>query len=132
MTAEWEAVLPEVIIKGVTGSFNDRIKLNYYLDIPEEVMADESAYVLITNESTGNSDGKLFVRDARYNREKGGYRFSVELPAKEAGDTITASVLTYARSCAVQKGTSEDIENTRNLGKALYLYNRAAVAAFGD
>ena len=90
VTAEWEAVLPEVIIKGVTGSFNDKIKMNYYLNIPEEVMEDESAYVLITNESTGHSDGKLFVRDARYNKEKGGYRFSVELPAKEASDTITA------------------------------------------
>ena len=92
VTAEWEAVLPEVIIKGVTGSFNDKIKMNYYLNIPEEVMEDESAYVLITNESTGHSDGKLFVRDARYNKEKGGYRFSVELAAKEAGDTITAKV----------------------------------------
>lgn len=55
-----------------------------------------------------------------------------DVPDSTNSYTITASVLTYARSCAVKKGTSEDIENTRNLGKALYLYNRAAVAAFGN
>ena len=41
--------------------------------------------------------------------------------------TITASALTYARSCA-----NKSDETTANLGKALYLYNRAAVAAFGE
>ena len=40
--------------------------------------------------------------------------------------TITASVLTYARACAIKSN-----ENESNLGKALYLYNKAAVAAFG-
>ena len=41
--------------------------------------------------------------------------------------TITASVLTYARTCANKKNEKEI-----NLGKTLYLYNQAAVAAFGD
>ena len=70
---------PVVIISGVTGSFNDRIKLNYYL-----------------------SDGTNTY-------------------------TITASVLTYARSCAIKSS-----EKDSSLGKALYLYNQAAVAAFGE
>ena len=39
--------------------------------------------------------------------------------------TITMSVLTYARSCA---GKAE--KEVSDLGKALYLYNQAAVAAF--
>ena len=39
---------------------------------------------------------------------------------------ITASVLTYARACALQSN-----EKVSNLGKALYLYNKAAVEAFG-
>ena len=43
--------------------------------------------------------------------------------------TITASVLTYARSCVVKENGPEAVVN---LGKALYLYNRAAVAAFGE
>ena len=41
--------------------------------------------------------------------------------------TITASVLTYARSCAIRSNEAES-----NLGKTLYLYNQAAVAAFGE
>ena len=39
--------------------------------------------------------------------------------------TITASVLTYARSCAFKNNETE-----RNLGKALYLYSEAAKEAF--
>ena len=39
--------------------------------------------------------------------------------------TIEASVLTYARSCANKSGKTES-----DLGKALYLYNKAAVEAF--
>ena len=45
----------------------------------------------------------------------------------ESTYTITASVLTYARSCLIKTD-----ENVINLGKALYLYNRAAIAAFGE
>ena len=90
VTAEWETA-SAVFIKGVTGSFNDKIKLNYYLDIPEEVMADENAYVTISNESTGK-DVALPVKDAPFNKEKGGYKFSIPLAAKEASDIITAKV----------------------------------------
>ena len=36
-------------------------------------------------------------------------------------------VTTYARSCLIKTD-----ENVINLGKALYLYNRAAIAAFGE
>ena len=39
--------------------------------------------------------------------------------------SITASVLTYARSCAIKSNKKES-----DLGKALYLYNQAAVSAF--
>ena len=42
--------------------------------------------------------------------------------------TITASVLTYARSCVI----TENNKKISNLGKTLYLYNKAAVDAFGD
>ena len=90
VTAEWEAA-SAVTIKGVTGSFNDKIKLNYYLDIPEEVMEDENAYVTITNERT-NAEITLLLKNAPFNQAKGGYKFSIALAAKEASDTITAKV----------------------------------------
>ena len=41
--------------------------------------------------------------------------------------TITASVLTFARAIANKSNIAYS-----NLGKALYLYNKAAVAAFGE
>ena len=41
--------------------------------------------------------------------------------------TISASVLTYARSEAIKSA-----DRDTKLGKALYLYNQAAVAAFGE
>ena len=41
--------------------------------------------------------------------------------------TISASVLTYARSCAIKSKEEES-----NLGKALYLYNQAASALFAN
>ena len=42
--------------------------------------------------------------------------------------TVTASVLTYARSCALYGSNETEI----NLGKTLYRYNQAAVTAFGQ
>ena len=41
--------------------------------------------------------------------------------------TLSASALTYARSCVIRSDEKEI-----NLGKTLYLYNKAAVAAFGN
>ena len=41
--------------------------------------------------------------------------------------TITASVLTYVRSCALKAD-----QKVSDLGKALYLYNKAACEAFGE
>ena len=91
ITAECEES-KAVTVEGVTGSFNDKIKLNYYLNIPDDVRADENACVKITNENTGKGV-TLPVGDAVFDEEKGGYKFSIPLAAKEASDTITAKVL---------------------------------------
>ena len=83
----------EVIIKGVTGSFNDRIKLNYYLRIPASLRADPNAKVVVKSEENTDRTVTLPVSEAEeYDDEKGGYKFSIELAAKEASDTITAKV----------------------------------------
>ena len=87
-----EALLTEkpapCVIKGVSGSFNDKIKLNYYFDIPESVVDEGGAYVIITNGATAEAvtlpvDKAVFV-------EGKGFKFSIPLAAKEASDTITA------------------------------------------
>ena len=83
----------EVIIKGVTGSFDDRIKLNYYLRIPASLRADPNAKVVVKSEENTDRTVTLPVSEAEeYDDEKGGYKFSIELAAKEASDTITAKV----------------------------------------
>ena len=89
LTAAWRD-LPTVTINGVTGSFNDKIKLNFCFDLPEAVLADEAAYVTLTNGNSGKTVTVL-VKDAEFAADKG-YKFSIPLAAKEAGDTITARV----------------------------------------
>ncbi len=89
MTAVWKD-LPVVIVNGVTGSFRDRIKLNFYFDIPDDVLADEGAYVTLTNEKSG-SVTTVSVGEAEFIQGSGS-KFSVMLAAKEASDTITAKV----------------------------------------
>ena len=56
--------------------------------------------------------------------------FGTDDPNETNTYTITASVLTYARSCAIRD--SKKYKKECDLGKALYLYNKAAIAAFGE
>ena len=81
----------EVRINGVSASFNDRIKVNYYFDIPEDLLADEGAYVILNNEDSDDDPIILPVAGAEHVEGKG-YRFSIPVVAKEASDTITARV----------------------------------------
>ena len=78
-----------VIVNGVTGSFRDKINLNYYFDFPESVLADKKAYVTLTREN--RTPVNLLIKDAFHDPVKG-YKFSIPLAAKEASDTITAKV----------------------------------------
>ncbi len=83
-------VPPVITINGVSGSFNEKIKLNFYFDIPETFLEDEDAYVTLTNEATGYSVN-LPIAEAEQVEGKGS-KFSIPLAAKEASDTITARV----------------------------------------
>ena len=90
-----EALLTEkpapCVINGVSGTFNDKIKLNYYFDIPESVVDEGGAYVTITNDVNDETPDAvtLPVEEADFVEGKG-FRFSIPLAAKEASDTITA------------------------------------------
>ena len=101
---------PVVRINGVTGSFNDRIKLNYYFDIPEEVLADEDAYVTLTNETTEKTE-TLLIKDAEYVTDKG-YKFSIPLAAKEASDTITARAFNGQENALTIRGKTSGSDYT--------------------
>ena len=103
--------VPFVRIVGISGSFNDKIKMNYYFDIPEDVRADEGAYVNLTNGSTGETL-TLLVREAQLADDKGGYKFSIPLAAKEAGDDITARVYDGQDSVIAICGNNRDTDYT--------------------
>ncbi len=92
-----EALLTEkpapCVINGVSGTFNDKIKLNYYFDIPESVVDEGGAYVTITNDVNDETPDAvtLPVEEADFVEGKG-YKFSIPLAVKEATDTITAKL----------------------------------------
>ena len=94
LNEDGEAILDArvITVKGVTGSFNDKIKLNFYLDIPKAVKDLDSVYVSMRNERTQETYVKFFD-PLKYDEEKGGYKFSFPLAAKEASDTITAKIV---------------------------------------
>ena len=99
-----------VKINGVSGSFNDKIKLNYYFDIPELLLRDNGAYVTLTNERTGE-ENTLYINEAEYVTDKG-YRFSIPLAAKEAGDIITARAFDSDGNALMIRGNAKGIDYT--------------------
>ena len=101
--AQWEEK-PIVIIKGVTGSFNDKIKMNFYFDIPETVLADKAAYVVLTDENETQSVTSP-VKDAKFVTGRG-YKFSIAMAAKEGSDLFTARMFDGEGNPITIKGSS--------------------------
>ncbi len=108
VTAVWED--PPVLVNGVSGSFNEKIKLNFYFEIPDYALEDEGAYVTLTNDTTKQNE-KLFIKDAELVSGKG-YKFSISLAAKEAGDTIIAKVFDGEDKAITLRGASTGTDYT--------------------
>ena len=111
-----EALLTEkpapCVINGVSGTFNDKIKLNYYFDIPESVVDEGGAYVTITNGATAEAV-TLPVEEADFVEGKG-FKFSIPLAAKEASDTITARLFDqWGNELSIQNDDG-DTDYTKN------------------
>ena len=105
--AQWqkEEAAEDASIIGVTGSFNDKIKLNYYLEFSDALLADTEAKVLLT--SSAGKELELLVREAEYVPGRG-YKFSIPLAAKEASDTITAKVIDGSGKPVTIKGKKQE------------------------
>ena len=88
LTAEFE---PLVTIRGVTGSFNDKIKLNFYFDLPADIQSDPTAYVSFANVYTGKTLSVSVGSGGKYVESKG-WKFSISLAAKEASDPIVTRI----------------------------------------
>ena len=114
-----EALLTEkpapCVINGVSGTFNDKIKLNYYFDIPESVVDEGGAYVTITNDVNDETPDAvtLPVEEADFVEGKG-FKFSIPLAAKEASDTITARLFDqWGNELSIQNNGG-DTDYTKN------------------
>ncbi len=114
-----EALLTEkpapCVINGVSGTFNDKIKLNYYFDIPESVVDEGGAYVTITNDVNDETPDAvtLPVEEADFVEGKG-YKFSIPLAVKEATDTITAKLFDqWGNELSIQNNGG-DTDYTKN------------------
>ena len=74
------------VIRGVSGSFGDTIKLNFYFGLPADAV--QGGYITLHNETTGQ-ESAIPMKDAAEVEGKG-FKFSVPLVAKQVRDVITA------------------------------------------
>ncbi len=123
--------LPEgVSIRGISAMLESNNTLRLYLGF-NDVDPSDFTYSIDGSKvdlKQRSSDGAYYLAldyGVYSNHLQDKHTYSVSDGSKTY--TITASVLTYARSCVITKNTK-----ISNLGKTLYLYNKAAVDAFGD
>ena len=122
-------------------SLNGNIGLNFYMDLSEEVLADETAYMLFTQE--GKEPVKVYVSEATQKVVNGtdAYAFTYEVAAMQMTDEVKAqffcgngftveysySVKAYAD--AVRDNLS-DSETLLNLLDAMLRYGAASQIQF--
>ena len=138
-----------VIIKSANVEFQGQIQLQFTLDFPENVLADEGAYVTFEK---AEKTTKKFVSEGTAQEE--GVTFTIPVPAPEYADDIVVrvyggddsqltlksaggtdytedgfaySVKTYAQN----KSQSGSTEEMRNLAKALDDYGMTSQIYFG-
>ena len=125
-----EGTLPAgVTVRGISAMLESDNTVRIYLGF-KGVDPDSLTYAIDGNpaELHRRSDGlRYLAMDAGVwsNRLQDVHTYSVS--DGENTYTISASALTYARSCIIKTD-----KNEINLGKTLYLYNQAAIAAFGN
>lgn len=91
-----EALHPQAEIYGSSLSLKGNIGLNFYLILPEDVVADEGAYVSITVKAEGGDVelDPMYVKSAK-TRTVGDvtlYQFSVSLHAKQMNDVVSVKL----------------------------------------
>ncbi len=90
---ESETTVSGIKVTGASGSFNDQIKLNFYMELQGDYELPDGAYVELTGSNCTGTVTTTFA-DAAVTDDSGNissYKFSIPLVAKEANDTITAT-----------------------------------------
>ena len=125
-----EGTLPTgVSVRGITAMLESDNTIRIYLGF-KDVDSGSFTYAIDDNpvDIQTRSDGTTYLaldEGVWSNRLQIAHTYSVSDGTNTY--TIAASVLTYARSEAIKSA-----DRDTKLGKVLYLYNKAAVAAFGE
>ena len=136
--ADREGTLPAgVSIAGISAMLESDNTLRLYFDF-KDVEPSSLKFAIDGTETVlkERSDGRRYIAlDAGVYSDRLQDTHTYTVSDDTNSYTITASVLTYARSCAIKEGKADEVEKTeiiRNLGKTLYLYNQTAVAKFEE
>lgn len=125
-------------VKGASLSLNGNIGVNFYMDIAESVKENEESYLKV---SYANKEYRLFVKDAEYDATYG-YKFTVDVAAKDAdaeitaqlvsgetsGNTYTYSIMQYANKLLADDTGAYD--GYKSVVNALITYTDFAKASF--
>ncbi len=77
-------------VAGNTVTFGDNIGVNFYMELTDATLADETAYMLFT--LPNGETAKVYVKDVTKNGDY--YQFTANIAVKEMADTITAKLVT--------------------------------------
>ncbi len=124
------APLPRIVGRTLAGSFesDNAIYVTYFLD--EGVKAGDYVFKVDGNVVTPtyyNGGYMIFASGIASNRLDNPHTFSITKDGVEWKASV--SMLSYAMLCVANEANDEKLAD---LGRAIYLYNRAADAYFGD
>ena len=88
-----EDPLSSVSLAGYTTSLNGTIEMNFYMDMSDDIAADETAYMQFELPGSNHTTDKIMLTDARKSVRGGKtyYVFSAGVAAKNMVDDITAT-----------------------------------------
>ncbi len=126
-------------LTGYTVTLGDTIGVNFYMQLTDVTLADDTAYMLFT--LPNGATVKVFVKDIKNASNDGNYKFMCDIAVKEIVDDIKAKLVTAAGESeeytySVKKyadyiiGDAKYTANEKALAKALLNYGAYAQLMF--
>ena len=129
-------------LAGYSLSLSGNIGVNFFMELSDEVVADDKAYMQFTLPNGDTPQVMVSKAEIAFVGEKKYYVFSCEVAAKEMDDTITAQIITSDSKGVVYKYTVRDYadyildeangydDNTKAVVSAMLSYGDYAKAYF--
>lgn len=129
-------------LAGYSLSLSGNIGVNFFMELSDEVVADDKAYMQFTLPNGDTPRVMVSKAEIAFVGEKKYYVFSCEVAAKEMDDTITAQIITSDSKGVVYKYTVRDYadyildeangydDNTKAVVSAMLSYGDYAKAYF--